>query len=588
MLDLTKTRARWRITAAAVLALAAGTAAAQTVPDVPRNRTLITQGWDFYNQVPATTNFNPYAGVLLHQRNSLHYTVYEQLFYTNHVANEIIPWLATGWTQSADNREVTIKLRDGATWSDGKPLTADDVVFTFNMLIASAPDLVQSSAIKEWVASATATDKLTVVVKLNKPGPRWAQDYLATGQAGRFVVVPKHIWEGQDPKTFANFDLAKGWPVGTGPYKLVKSDANSLFYDRRDSWWAVGAGVAKEMPQVQRVIYIPATEQAMPQLYASGQVDMGRSIQPGTFEAIRNQNRGLRAWNENGPIWGGADGCTFAIRINTQRAPFDDVAIRRALNFSIDRKQLIDLALEGSVLPASLPMSSFQGLTSYLPKLKDMLDADRIDRLDLAEVAKLMTSRGYKKGANGFWAKPDGSAWQIALSTVQGDPQGPVLTQQLRNAGFDVVNNAQQRTALSDATTVGNFDLSHGTHCGSLYDPWQTLEHFHTKYSAKPGEKVRDQRAPTRYENPEYDAIIDKLEAMKPSSNDPAYVELVRQATRIYMRDIPEITLAEEFHTLAFNYTYWTGWPNAKEPYVAPFPPWEGFAMVIHRLRPTR
>jgi len=217
-----------------------------------------------------------------------------------------------------------------------------------------------------------------------------------------------------------------------------------------------------------------------------------------------------------------------------------------------------------------------------------MLDADRIDRLDLAEVAKLMTSRGYKKGANGFWAKPDGSAWQIALSTVQGDPQGPVLTQQLRNAGFDVVNNAQQRTALSDATTVGNFDLSHGTHCGSLYDPWQTLEHFHTKYSAKPGEKVRDQRAPTRYENPAYDAIIDKLEAMKPSSNDPAYVELVRQATAIYMRDIPEITLAEEFHTLAFNYTYWTGWPNAKEPYVAPFPPWEGFAMVIHRLRPTR
>ena len=90
MFDLTKTRVRWRMTAAAVLALAAGTAAAQSVPDVPRNRTLITQGWDFYNQVPATTNFNPYAGGLLHQRNSLHYTVYEQLFYTNHVANEII------------------------------------------------------------------------------------------------------------------------------------------------------------------------------------------------------------------------------------------------------------------------------------------------------------------------------------------------------------------------------------------------------------------------------------------------------------------------------------------------------------------
>src|SRR3546814_7150188 len=71
---------------AAVLAavlLSTTMAYGQTVPDVPRNRTLISQGWDYYNAVPSTENFNPYAGVLLHQRNSLHYTVNEALFYTN-------------------------------------------------------------------------------------------------------------------------------------------------------------------------------------------------------------------------------------------------------------------------------------------------------------------------------------------------------------------------------------------------------------------------------------------------------------------------------------------------------------------------
>ena len=62
--------------------------------------------------------------------------------------------------------------------------------------------------IAEWVASATVVDPLTVVIKLNKPGPRWVKDFLATGQSTRFVTVPKHIWDGQDPKTFANFDLA--------------------------------------------------------------------------------------------------------------------------------------------------------------------------------------------------------------------------------------------------------------------------------------------------------------------------------------------------------------------------------------------
>ena len=73
------------------LALALSAASAQEVKDVPRERTLISQGWDFYNQVPSPTNFNPYIGNLLHQRNSLHYTVSEFLFYTNYNTGELIP-----------------------------------------------------------------------------------------------------------------------------------------------------------------------------------------------------------------------------------------------------------------------------------------------------------------------------------------------------------------------------------------------------------------------------------------------------------------------------------------------------------------
>jgi len=78
-----------RLGAAVLLTGAAAAAGAQTLPEVPRARTLIAQGWDFHNQVPSVDNFNPYAGVLLHQRNSLHYTVNEALFYTNHMTNEL-------------------------------------------------------------------------------------------------------------------------------------------------------------------------------------------------------------------------------------------------------------------------------------------------------------------------------------------------------------------------------------------------------------------------------------------------------------------------------------------------------------------
>lgn len=571
----------------AALLATTGYASAQSVPDVPRNRTLISQGWDFYNQVPSIDNFNPYAGVLLHQRNSLHYTVNEVLFYTNHNTNETTGWQADSYSYNADFTEVTIKLRDGVKWSDGEPFTADDVAFTFDMLKAAAPDLLFSSQINEWVASATVVDPLTVLVKLNKPGPRWVKDFLATGQSTRFVTVPKHIWEGQDPKTFANFDMAKGWPVGTGPYKLVKSDASSLFYDLRDSWWALDAGLVAAMPQVQRVIYVPATAEAMPQLFATNQIDMGRSIQACEFEAIRAQNPGLVAWNAEGPVWGGPDGCTYAIRFNTQVAPFDNPTFRHAINAALDRDQIVSLGYEGSMLRATLPFSSYPGMVNYVDQLKDVPGVADIDANGPELVEKYMTEAGFMK-AGDKWANADGSPLQIELQVAQSDPSGPVLSQQLQAAGFDALLNVQQGTALNDAMSAGNFQMTMGPHCGSLYDPWQTLEHFNSKYAAKAGEAGKNLRAVTRYANPELDAVLNKLEQMQPSPDDAAYVDLVKQATAIFASDLPEIPLVEETRTLVYNTTYWKGWPSAANPYMASFIPWEGFARVVQSLEATQ
>jgi peptide/nickel transport system substrate-binding protein len=63
---------------------------------------------------------------------------------------------------------------------------------------------------------------------------------------------------------------------------------------------------------------------------------------------------------------------------------------------------------------------------------------------------------------------------------------------------------------------------------------------------------------------------------------------LVKAATAIVMRDMPQVSLTEEMHVLTMNTTYWTGWPSAADPYVAPFPAWDGYALVIHHLRPRQ
>lgn len=572
-------------TALVTILAGAGFATAQDVKEVPRNRTLISQGWDYYNAVPSIDNFNPYAGVLLHQRNSLHYTVYESLFYTNHFTNELIPWIGESYTYNDDFTEITVKLRDGVKWSDGEALDAEDVVFTFDMLKGAAPDLLFSSAIAEWVASAEAIDPLTVKITLTKPGPRWAADFLATGQSTRFVVVPKHIWDGQDPKTFTNFDLAKGLPVGTGPFKLVKSDASSLIYDLRDSWWAVDAGVASALPKVERVIYVPATQEAMPQLYATSQIDIGRNIQPGVFEAARAQNPNLTAWNAQGPVWGAPNGCSIAIRFNTQKAPYDNVSLRQAVNAALDRDQIVNLAYEGSVTKAVLPFSSYKGMVDYVSQLTDLMAP--LAEHSPEKVAEIMGAGGFKQ-TDGKWTNADGSPLQLEVQVAQGDPVGPVLGQQLQAAGFDALISVQQSTAQTEALAAGNYGMSVTPHCGSLYDPWQTLEHFHSKYAAKEGEASKNLRAPTRYGNAELDAILDQLQARQPSPADAEYVELVKQATAIVARDLPEIALFEEIQTQPFNTTYWTGFPSSADPYVAQPLPWEGFALVVHRLQPTQ
>ena len=186
---------------------------------VPRNRTLImdcSSLQDCGGQIKDYNTFNPY--LLIGKSNTGWNFLYEPLYFYNAYdtgEDNIIPWIATGHEYNADYTEVTIKIRKGVEWSDGKPWTAHDLVFTINMLRNNAPELAFSTDMEAWVKEAVAIDDLTAKISLKKANPRFVFSYFTHNFDNGVPIVPKHIWEGQDPGGFKNFDTAKGWPVVT-------------------------------------------------------------------------------------------------------------------------------------------------------------------------------------------------------------------------------------------------------------------------------------------------------------------------------------------------------------------------------------
>src|SRR5262249_41481271 len=155
------------------------------------------------------------------------------LFILNYETGEIQPWTAESFTHNDAQDVWTLKLRDGVTWSDGVPMTADDVDFTINLLLGDkTATLGYAADMQHWVKSVKKVDNLTEEFTLTAPNPRFQLDYFSVRIWGALDILPKHVWEGQDPFTFTFYDADKGWPIGTGPYKLTSANPTQFIWDR--------------------------------------------------------------------------------------------------------------------------------------------------------------------------------------------------------------------------------------------------------------------------------------------------------------------------------------------------------------------
>jgi len=556
---------------------------AQSLKEVPRERTVI---FDIDGgRVPNWKFWNPLA-VGWRGDNGFHQCVIESLFYFDPMTGKTEPWLATGYEFNKDFTEVTIKIRKGVKWSDGVPFTARDVVFTCNTLLKYAPKLNYSADLKARVKQVRALDDYRVHFILKKPDPRFVLQIFTVKIWGALYIVPEHIWKDVDPLTFQNYDLEKGWPVFTGPYRLVSASETQFIYDRRDDWWAAEIGFHK-LPEPERLIWIwPGAEEIRAEYMARNKIDSLMDITRGTFEVLKTKNPNVIAWFEEPPYAWYPAGCPRYIGLNNQIPPWNDPDIRRAVSYAINRDEVIRVAYEGTSVPARFIFPAYPALEAYLNKNKDLFEKYPVE-YNPDKAIEIFKQKGFTRGDDGIWRMPDGKRLELTIVTpapwIEIKKIPMVIIEQLRRVGIDAVMKILEVSPWSDAIWTGQADSWVLWCCGSVADPWESLDHYHSRWVRPLGERQFNNAA--RWVNKEYDAIVDKIGALPPG--DPRIEPLFRQALEIWLKNLPVIPVSMSRKLIPFNTTYWVGWPTAKNVYYPPTWCANGGHFVILNLKPT-
>ncbi|RLG46913.1 MAG: ABC transporter substrate-binding protein, partial [Thermoproteota archaeon] len=288
-----------------------------TAPEVRREETLIVDICS--GRAPAPYDiWNPFIPGTKRDCG-FHQLCMEPLFIVNLATGEYIPWLAESYEYGPDFKTLVVHLRRGVKWSDGHPFTADDVVFTYELLLKYAPKLLWSAAVKKWVEEVRKIDDYTVEFVLKAPNPRF---HLTGGVFpvcriwGGVPIVPKHIWEGKDPLKFKNYP-----PVGTGPYRLVSASETAFVWERRDDWW--GTELFGVRPAPKRVIftaYGPPETKAMKM--ANHELDQVFMLLPSLFLSVKERNPYVSSWFK-GPPYAWLDPCPRHLFINHMVYPYN-------------------------------------------------------------------------------------------------------------------------------------------------------------------------------------------------------------------------------------------------------------------------
>ena len=437
------------------------------------------------------------------------------------------PWLAKSWESSADGKTWTFHLVEGVKWTDDQPLTADDVVFTFDYNLKGPGAETGVAQGITYIDSVTAPDPATVVIQLNSVRPSFLSDI--TGPFG-VAVMPRHIWESvQDP---AHFQGAQAF-IGSGPYVLREFDqtTNSFDFVANDDFY-LGP------PVVQELQIFPAGDPllALQQGELSAASTGNAAIPQAQFDTLSQKFKLLTAAGE----------FNEALFFNLAGGfPYDEVDFRQAVAYALDRQDMLDRLVGSRGVPGS---------AGGLGPANPFLDPTLPDyAFDLSKAGALLDKIGLTdRNGDGTRDLPDGSAFTIELLTSASDnAQAGLVKEYLRSAGLAVAITSVDQPTSDARDTAGDYEMAI-VHVGGLSgDPSGLISRFDSTSKSKSFTRVYG------YKNERFD----QLAAKQATTLDPAQRRvLVEQMQAILAADLPQLSLYVPEQTSFVDTRQYAGW----------------------------
>jgi peptide/nickel transport system substrate-binding protein len=503
-------------------------------------------------------NFNPFSPSRIGGLG----TIYEPLFFYNKAeVSDPVPLLGTEQTWNDDGTELTVTLREGVSWSDGEHFTADDVVFTFDM-IKSTPGINSSG----FDGTVEAVDDTHVTFTFDAATFVKGPDFMAT------PIVPEHIWKDIDPEQ----DVVEE-PIGTGAYVLGDYKPQAFTYTANPDYW-------DGEPELENVRFVAL----------SGNQAGADGISAGTIDWFTGPIPDIQETHENFPDYDHFTQWQSQMVLATCSSPEmgcegpqTDPAVRQAIYYAIDRSQLNNLAFEETAGEVSPTFALTPSQDSFVSSAVAEPVAPMSPEVDKA--TGLLEAAGWVKGEDGIYAK-DGQRLSLTIEVVTGWTDYitalDVLSAQAKEAGIELNAAQSSWNEWTDKKVNGNFQLViDSLWQGPVSDPYYVYNYFFSSSSgAKAGEAAGNNYS--RFSSPAVDAAIAELATLPldDAATRQPYFDTIQSEVVAAMPYIPILTGGT---TNIWNTAEFSGWPSDDDLYAFPAV-WSQFdaAEVFKRLEP--